>query len=315
MADNIILHIKSPGLYTSIQDLGRNGYQAMGLPSGGAMDRTSAKVANWLLGNSLDTPILEITLLGPVISFENKCQIAIAGADLSPSVDNVRIPLYKTVNIQSGSMLRFGRAVLGCRAYLAVRGKWKLGRWLGSHSTVPFEIIGTMAENPLRRGSKIKIQPGAEATVKSWQPTGLTEMVTVKKIRVTKGPEFNSFRKKAIEIFHDQEYTVSQDSNRMGYRLLSQNKVPVPVNEIISSGILPGTVQVTRSGQPIIMMADAQTIGGYHRIAHVISADMDKLAQMKPGDSFRFEIMGIEEAQKATREKHKLVNKVLENHI
>ena len=286
MNKTIQLHIKKSGLHTSFQDGGRKGHTAFGIPIGGAMDQAAFHAANQLVGNVADTPVLEITLLGPTIEFSDAAQIAITGAHLSPKLNQVEIPMYETFHVEKGSVLSFGKIQHGCRAYLAVGGKWKIKNWLGSYSALKFD-------DRIQNGDLITIQTHNFIEKRKEENPYSTLGNSVANIRVMEGPEFNYFSRKNIASFFSKKYKISAESNRMGYQIHPQIIDYQSVGELISSGIVPGTIQVTNAGQPIILMRDAQTTGGYPRIANVISEDIDVLAQLKPGDELRFDLVEL----------------------
>jgi len=291
----ITLHFQKAGLQTLIQDDGRIGYQSYGVPISGAMDKKSAALANELVGNPSDTPVLEITLLGPKIQIEGECQIAITGADLSPKINQETIPLYTTINVKNGDTLSFGAIKNGCRAYLAIRGEWQLAKWLNSYSAVPYAGKEATPKSVIEKGQALTIETTSIITKKSIQKAEQPIYNNSQRISVLPGPEFEEFSRHTIAYFFSRGYQLTNDSNRMGYRLDANLIDFKPKREVISSGIIPGTIQITSSGQPVILMADAQTVGGYYRIANVISADMDKLAQLKPGDEVWFSLIRQEE--------------------
>lgn len=279
------------GMLTTIQDMGRMGYQAYGVPIGGAMDKQAAKTANELIGNPPYFPVLEITLLGPTIHFDQSVQIAITGANLSPTINRTAISSYHTLTVQANDVLSFGRIINGCRAYLAIRGTWQLPQWLGSYSAVhPNKEV--LPNSIIQKTSVLQILTSSfsnEITLLS--PTPLTSQEPTL-ITIVPGPEFDQFTNFQIAQFFSQTYTITNDSNRMGYRLQGKPMQLEKHSSMISSGIIPSTIQINNAGLPIILMRDAQTVGGYPRIATVIERDMDRLAQLKPSEQIRF-ILGI----------------------
>lgn len=293
MAESIRLHFIKTGLQTTIQDQGRIGYQGMGIPVNGAMDKASAKAANQLVGNEEHGPVLEITLLGPDIRIEGEGQIAITGANLSPKVNGEPVSMYETLDVDDGDMVSFGRPVTGCRSYLAVRGDWQIEPWLGSYSA------SATKASELTPQSVIQKEQVLEVSYEEWFPP-LTiaqedqpDLNALNIISVLPGPEFSLISNLTIGDFFSQDFKVSNDSNRMGYKLEGKLAHFESAREVISSGIIPGTIQVTNAGQPIVLMADAQSSGGYTRLANVITEDLDKLAQMKPGDVVRFRLVSL----------------------
>ncbi len=288
---SVTLHFLKPGMHTLIEDLGRAGHQDAGVPVGGVLDKTSAAAANQCVGNDSNEPVLEITMQGPQITFDTACQVAITGADMSPKLNGKAIQSYTRVEIPAGATLSFGKLRKGCRAYLAVRGTWQVKKWLGSASALTLGDEDLVPGAVIKKDARIEIllKPGLSENgthahdVPSWPDTWA--------VHVLPGPEFRFFTAEHIAFFFNTAFTLTADSNRIGYRL----DPPLPdyahPQELISSGVLPGTVQVTRQGQPVILMADAQTTGGYPRIANVLASDMDHLAQLKPGDLMRFQIV------------------------
>lgn len=292
----ITLYFKKPGLQTTIQDQGRTGYAAFGVPVSGVMDKKAAKLANWLVGNPLDSPVLEITFMGPHIEIEGGAQLAITGANISPTLDGRQLPLNETISIEHHGLLTFGRLVNGCRTYLAVHGHWQLEKWMGSYSAMAIGGRGTTPQSVIQKGSKIHIHPSSFINKRKLSLEDIPLFPSDPTIRVTSGPEFTRLSREEIARLFGTTYHISRDSNRMGYRLEGSKISENQEREIISSGIVPGTIQLTKSGQPVILMADAQTTGGYYRVANVITPDMDILGQLKPGDSLRFEWVSFEEA-------------------
>ncbi len=284
------LHFLKAGLWTTVQDQGRIGHQAFGVPVGGAMDQTAAQLANWLVGNATESPVLEITLLGPTVQINQAVQIAITGANLSPTVSGTSIPMYETVTIDKGSVLKFGKIQNGCRAYLAVGGKWSIQKWLDSASAATTSSATLTPNSLINKDSILTISP-TSFIEKRTVPTP-SDYATSIVVNVLPGPEFNNFSSHTIAHFFSQSYKVANDSNRMGYRLLGADLHFESKQEVISSGIVLGTIQISNAGQPILLLRDAQTTGGYPRIAIVAPKDLDRLAQLKPGEKVRFCFIG-----------------------
>lgn len=285
---NTIIHIQKPGLLTTIQDQGRKGYQAFGVPINGAMDKRSARAANWLVGNPHDAPVIEITMMGPALHIEGDCQFALTGADISPSLDGKVCAMYETQLVKNGAMLSFGALKKGCRAYMAIGGDWQVKSWLGSQSAsghMPKELT---PESLLSKDSLLHIKSRSFIHKRFIRPNDQPDFPNQLQVHVLPGPEFNYFSRLQIAHFFSQEFLLRSESNRMGYRLDEALPDYQAEKEVISSGIVPGTIQVPPSGQPIILMADAQTTGGYPRIANVITKDLDRLGQLKPGDRVGF---------------------------
>lgn len=278
-------------MLSTIQDEGRPGYAEFGIPSGGAMDKMSYRLANVLVGNDINTPAIEITLLGPKILVESEGLIALTGADLSAKIDDKKLNLNCTYKVPTGSIITFGKCMSGCRAYLAVRGNWYVNKWLGSVSPLNYAIKGWEQESILKSDSTIFIED--DESNHSNYAVSLNLKDTVKQhtgISVQKGPEYDWFDEKTIQTFINSQYIISPESNRMGYRLKGPLIDPINTINMISSAVIPGTIQITSGGHPIILMADAQTTGGYPRIGYIDLAGQCQLAQKKPGDSINFEL-------------------------
>lgn len=283
------------GLYTSIQDEGRFGVQDQGIPISGALDKSSMRIANQLVGNLPNSPVLEMTLFGPKLKFEGQGQIAITGANMKATLNGKRVENYMTLNIKSGDLLEFHNTDFGCRTYMSIGGQWQVQNWSNSFSALP-----SLMEEP---GLPARLVDDYSFTVAINQ---MQELISYPErnrplfsecyvIRVVTGPEFDQFEIEVIQDFFDRIFVIHGDSNRMGYRLKDNLQDYVPSGEEISSGIVVGTVQISNAGKPIILMADAQTTGGYPRIANVVSDDLEIVAQLKPGDELKFMLVSLEE--------------------
>ncbi len=298
---NCKLHFIKPGMLTLVQDEGRIGYQKYGVPVSGALDKTAMQIANWLVGNPINNPVLEITMMGPQIQISGNAHIAITGADMSPTINGGFAPLYESVEVKQDDIISFGKLNNGCRSYLAVGGKWQIEPWLGSCSAIVFNGKELVTGGRIQKKSEINIISKLPIKKRKLDDFSFADNIV---IRVLSGPEFECFSRAFIGNFFSKTFKVSPDSNRMGYRLEKSISGFLPEREIISSGIVPGTIQITHSGQPILLLSDAQTTGGYHRIANVILADMDRLAQLKPGDEIRFSLINLKEAYLALENKN-----------
>ena len=291
------LEFLKAGLQTRIQDMGRPNHRAQGVSIGGALDQSSATTANRITGNDPGSPVLEITILGPGIQFTgDACLITITGADMSPTLDGKQVEMYKPIRVAPNSILAFGRLKSGCRGYIAVRGNWQVRRWLDSASATFQDLPEITPDSFIAKGGLIDILHSGKFTEDMDLRPDIPLFSEHQIIRVLPGPEIEMFSQKALDTFFALTHTITPASNRWGYRLSSHIPMQNPGQEIISSGVFPGTIQITHSGAPIILMADAQTTGGYPRIAVVMSADMDKLAQAKPGDALSFRLVEQREA-------------------
>lgn len=279
-----MIEVVSGGMYTSIQDLGRFGYRKFGVPLSGAMDSYSARLANRLLGNEREAAVMEITHIGPVLKFSTATEIAITGAGFLPTLNNVEIPLNTRVYIPSNSVLKFGLPVYGLRAYISIAGGFTSERVLGSFSQYP-RITTT---DTLEKGDRILIP------VFNKIPTRTTASVKVDKhhftsevLKVNPGPEFENLSKSIQKKIFETSLVISPESNRMAYLLNGWDSLSA--KEIITAPVQPGTVQLTPSGQSVILMRDAQTTGGYSRILQLTESAINILAQKRAGTQVRFE--------------------------
>jgi antagonist of KipI len=297
------LRVLRGGFLTTIQDLGRLGFRRFGMPVGGAMDRFALRLANRLVGNVDSAAALEITLQGPELMFETDAVIAVAGADLSAMLDSSALTLWAAVKAPRGSMLRFGVRRSGARAYLAVAGGIDVPVVLGSRATYLPSRTGGLAGRPLTEGDVIhggrppdfgtlvgrRILPDAQPTY----GTGI--------LRAVAGPQANAFTRHTLEAFTEGQYIVSPRSDRIGYRLTGPSLVHAESAEFLSDATPPGAVQVPPDWQPILLMADCPTTGGYPKIAVVITADLPLAAQLLPADAIRFSLVDLFDAQQAAR--------------
>jgi antagonist of KipI len=310
------IRVEKAGLLTSIQDKGRWGYQKNGIIVSGPMDALALRVANILVGNKEGDAVIETYLTGLKISFDEDSLIAITGADLSPKINGEPVKMWRPVFIRKDSILEFTKPVLGCFAYLAIAGNFDVPKVMGSSSTYLRAGIGGFKGRPLQAGDIIPgntISKKAERLVKSLSDerstsaffqSGWTVSNELKPryeehplIRAIAGPEHSLFQKNSQDYFWHGKFQVSSRSDRMGYRLKGQPLALTEITEIISSAVDFGTVQVPADGNPIALMADHQTTGGYPRIAQVITADLPKLTQVLPGKTIRFREVSLNEAQ------------------
>ncbi len=283
----LVFAFQKPGLYTTIQDEGRSGWQHLGVPIGGAMDRNAYRKANNTVGNPENSPCLEITMTGPEITVHGEGHIAITGADLSAEKNGEKIHLHTALAVSEGDILSFRKHVNGCRSYLAAAGEWDVPKWLGSCSPVTYAEFPDLPKK-ISVGTKIRIN-GRKITDKYRSKNKFKQpLQQANQIRVLPGPEFDWFSPDFQSTFFLASHMVGSQSNRMGYRLKSQLPDPGLNREMISSGVVPGTIQITREGLPIVLMYDAQTTGGYPRFGVVHSVDLPILAQAVPGTEVRF---------------------------
>ena len=295
------IEVLHPGLLTTVQDLGRTGYQRFGVSVSGAVDPRSAAVANILAGNPDGEAVLECTVLGPQLRFDAPAVIAVTGADLGPTLDGVPVENYRALRVQAGQTLRFTGPKCGCRAYLAVSGGLDVPEVMGSRSTYMKAKIGGWHGRKLEKGDVLPLRaPGTEPKAlenRAIAPEfrGRSEYT----LRVVMGPQDDAFTPGGVSAFLSGVYTVTPEFDRMGCRMEGPEIEHNGSADILSDGIAFGAVQVPDSGQPIVMLADRQTTGGYTKIANVISADFRILGQLKSGDRVRFEKVSLAAAQEA----------------
>ncbi len=323
--------VTKPGMMTTIQDLGRTGYQKFGVSQSGAMDKISLMTANALVGNALDAAGLECMIMGPELLFEEDQTIAITGADISPSINGNSIAMYTAIGVKAGDCLRFGQIKKGCRAYIAFAGGLEADMVMGSASTDQKLGIGGVNGKKLDAWDRIRVR---NEEIEGFSGINLSSITMTEEekallmtaapqqtedgaviIDVVKGPQFDQFHEDGIETFFGSDYEITPDSNRMGIRLSGQKIEQLGDGNIISDGIAEGAVQVPSSGMPIIMMADRQTTGGYCKIANVTSTDISKLSQCMPGTKVRFRELSVEDAQAKYKQCLQLIRRIGEEAI
>ena len=293
--------VLNPGLMTTVQDQGRIGYQQFGVSVSGVMDPRAAAVANMLVGNDEKEAVLECTMMGPHLQFNETNCIAITGGDLMPTIDGKPVPNYTAIKVEAGQVLKFTMPKTGCRAFIAFAGGLDIPEVMGSRSTYMKAKIGGKEGRKLQKDDVIGFRaPTAELKNMNFRSMA-SEFVPRKEytIRVVLGPQDDYFTDAGIQTFLSQVYTVTAEFDRMGCRLEGEAIAHKEGGDIISDGIAFGAIQVPSSGKPIIMLGDRQTTGGYTKIANVISVDFRILAQLKQGDKVRFEQVPVKFAQDA----------------
>jgi antagonist of KipI len=306
-----LIEVRSPGLLTTVQDLGREGFGPMGVSASGAADPVALRIGNRLVGNPEGTAGLEMTLLGGTFIFPGHAEIALTGADFRATLDNARIDLWSSAEVRAGQTLRLEATHTGARCYLCVRGGLVVKMFLGSASTHLLSGLGGFEGRALRKGDVLKIGTagGGFRTFRKRKVAAkaLEKLAPRTTLRVTAGPQSDWFSEVAREVFYRTAYRVAEESNRMGLRL---EGAPIPAEaggEMISEGVSLGAVQIPASGLPIILFVEQQTTGGYPKIANVISADMSSLGQLRPRDEIRFELVEMATARALLREHEKLL--------
>ncbi|MBA2176415.1 biotin-dependent carboxyltransferase family protein [Halobacillus locisalis] len=311
-----MLKVMKSGLMTTIQDLGRHGYQKEGVVVSGAMDEVAHRVSNRLVGNPSSFPTLEITLMGPVIEFEEDALIALCGGDLAPLIDGHPVDSWRPIFVRKGCELRFGRLQTGFRVYMAVAGGYDIPPVMHSTSTYLRAKLGGYKGRALEDGDRLSTLSPSEEVYRVMErlrhecgdasfkedrfrvATDFTHPVeSGQTIRVTKGTEYDSFSTESVQAFETEPFTINSKSDRMGCRLIGPALTRQTDEDLISEAVAFGTIQVPTDGTPILLLADRQTTGGYPRIAQVATVDLPKVAQLKPGEDIHFELITHEQSQ------------------
>lgn len=285
--------VLNPGWLTTVQDRGRYGYQKFGVATSGAMDWYAFTVANRLVGNRDEDAVLELTLKGPELRFDRRASFALTGADLTPTLDGRRLPLWTSLVATPGSRLAFGARCDGARCYLAIAGGIDVPIDVGSRATHLLSHFGGLSGRALAKGDIIEGGPVAEASQRSatrYLPKRLrTQVSNPMTLHVLPGPQLGTFASQAWERLTSVPYRLSSQSDRMGYRLVGPWLDCPPAGSWVSDGTVKGAVQVPPDGQPILLMSDCQTTGGYPKVAVVITADLPLAGQLAPGDALIFQ--------------------------
>ncbi len=294
------IRILKGGMLTTVQDLGRTGYQSQGFSVAGVMDVRSFKIANLLLDNPENEAVLEITLIGPTLEFTSATIIAITGGDFEPTVNGEPVPMYTALYINKGDILKFGSARTGSRGYIAFSSYLEIPVVMGSRCTNMKSSLGGFKGRKLMAGDYINFR-----IKRRYLPFFLSRKLDLNEfdqvgatLRVVMGPQDDKFSRQGIDTFLNSEYTVTSDFDRMGCRLEGPFIAPKESSDIISDGISFGSIQVPSHGKPIILLSDRQTTGGYAKIATVASVDIPKLVQRKTDHKIRFKAITVQEAQK-----------------
>lgn len=293
------IDVVRPGLLTTVQDLGRWGFQAIGVPVAGPMDPFSHRLANLLVGNASDAATLEITLIGPELAFDLPTRIAVCGAEFELTIDGQPAAMSTSLTIARGARVQFGRRRAGARAYVAVAGGLQTPVVLNSRATHLVSAMGGIEGRALVAGDRLPIAAVPVETPPRRAPVPMLPAGGRARLRVLPGPQADWFAPAALATMTSVSFRVSPRSNRMGYRLEGPPLPRERTAEPISEPLAIGAVQVPAAGEPILLMADRQTAGGYPKIASVISADLPLAAQLAPGDFIEFAVASRQEAAAA----------------
>ncbi|MBI4413067.1 MAG: 5-oxoprolinase/urea amidolyase family protein [candidate division NC10 bacterium] len=301
-----VLRVIEPGILTTVQDLGRPGYQKFGIPVSGALDPVALRLANALVGNPPGAAALEVTGGGVTLEALGECVVAVVGADLPAFRDDTPVPCFCALRLIPGQRLRLGAPRVGLRTYLALHGGLEVPAVLGSRSTCPRLGFGGLAGRALRAGDVFEAGP-ATADFGSLRgrhlpPAGRPVLGSPWVVRAVPGPQEDAFAREALDTFFGSAYEVTPHTDRMGMRLTGPPLAHRRSADILSDAIPLGAIQVPGEGLPILLLADRQTTGGYPKIATAIGPDVATLAQARPGDAVRFVRVIVEEAHAAARE-------------
>jgi antagonist of KipI len=320
-----MIKILKPGLLTSVQDLGRFGYQKFGVIPSGVMDQLAHRVANLLVGNEENEATLEITLMGPYIECKKDALISICGGNLSPTIDGKPVKAWRPVFVRTGSKLKFSGAKKGCRAYLSVGGGFDLPTVMESRSTYlraglgGFDGRALQAEDeigvraPRARQERIMselsslLKDGGKFAQTEWSAGSWNTVPSSMpaSVRVVKGKQFSWFSEESQTKLFTEPFEVTVQSDRMGYRLKGPSLALEEEKEMLSEAVTFGSIQVPAEGNPIVLLADRQTTGGYPKIGQIASVDLPLMAQLKPGDHVKFAEISHQEAQQLYLEQEK----------
>jgi len=315
----VSIRIIKQGIFDTVQDEGRYGFQHLGINPGGAADNVSHAIANMLVGNALGEAVIELHYPAPVILFEQGAVIALAGADFGATINGKAVPLHTTIVIPANSTLQFTGLLKGYCCYIVVSGGWQVTPWLGSASTNVKAGAGGYNGRRLLTGDVIPFKQqqllstlavGNSFIAGSWKV--LPQMASAREhiIRVCPGNEFDLLTEASKNLFYQSAFRVMHELDRMGCRLSGIPLQTVDIINLVSIAVTRGTIQLLPTGQLIILCADHQTTGGYPRAAHVIAADMHIAAQLQPGDTVRFARVDINEAENLLLQQHEYLQRL-----
>ena len=312
-----MLKVKESGLLTTVQDLGRYGYQRFGIPPSGAMDPYSSRLANIMVDNELDCPVLEITGHGPALEAMEPVEVGFAGGEFELKVNDEEVSMWESIFLDEGDLLRIGNCRTGFRGYLSVSGGIKTEKILKSKSTYMKGKIGGLngKGNKIKKDDTIKPEKNINNFSKRKIPKKYRTNIQAKEIRVILGPQKTKFSETGIETLLNSEYRISTDSDRMGYRLEGPKIQHKNEADIITDAIPNGAIQVPGNGKPIVLLNDRQTTGGYAKIANIITVDIPKITQKKPGEKIKFKEIDLKKAQKLYKNRQKRIQKLQKHNL
>jgi len=307
-----MIHVLRPGLLTTVQDLGRPGYQQYGVVVGGALDAFAARVANLVVGNDGNAAVLELAQTGPVLQFSHEALIAWNGGDFDATISGQPLPRDRPVRVAAGETVNFGVARTGLRAWVAIAGGIDVPLVMGSRTTYRRAGLGGHQGRPLVSGDELKVfAPDERATAilntlsaaqkraTAWtvRPETMGRQAPAGVVRAMRGPEWDWFSEDAQRDLFAASWQTTKEADRMGVRLQGPGLVLVKPREMISAAVNTGVVQVPPSGHPIVLLPSRQSVGGYPRIAAVAGVDIGRFTQLRPGEKVRFEKISLLDAQ------------------
>jgi|AntRauTorckE6833_2_1112554.scaffolds.fasta_scaffold00113_24 antagonist of KipI len=296
------LEVLDGGLQTTVQDMGRVGFRKYGVPVSGVMDEHSYRLANWLAGNPSEAPVLELTLQGGSFKFHSDATIGITGAEAEIDVNGNPVQPNKTININSGEVLNIGRVKNGCRIYVSIAGQWDIEKVMGSFSTCLVAKFGGFEGRALNKGDRLTWTSQKKPTeIRSVPKKLIPHYAARQTIKIIEGPEWDWLNEAKKADFLATDFSLSSHSNRMGIRLKSSFVSDIKGEEMISSPVVPGTIQLPSDGAPIILMKDGQSVGGYPRIGKVVDADLWRLGQVWTWNEINFNLISLEEAKELSK--------------
>jgi len=296
-----VIRIADPGPQTTVQDLGRHGQLRYGIPPSGPMDVRAFVIANRLVGNADGAAALECTLLGPRFTVETACAIAVTGAEAPVTINGAAAPAWTTLPLAQGDTVRVAAARAGVRVYVAFSGGLDVPPVLGSRATYLRGRLGGVEGRALRRDDVLRLFPAPTPAVRRLAAAELPVFDTEPEIRVVLGPQADRFTSEGLAAFLGGPYEMLPQSDRMGARLAGPRVVHAHGHDIISDGIALGSIQVPGDGQPIVLLVDRQSTGGYTKVATVGSFDIGRIGQVKPGQKIRFRAVDVGEAHRLRR--------------
>lgn len=307
------IRVIKPGVLTTVQDSGRIGHGRFGFNPSGVMDRRAYRLANYLVGNYTDEAVLEMTMLGGSFVFLESEYFAITGADMGATLEGLEVPMYQTVFARAGDTLSFSAAKSGVYTYIAFAGGLDVPQVLGSRSTNLKCAMGGFAGRKLRSGDILPFcAPLDHLGDLRMQKLPVENYAShTAALRVVLGPQDDYFTAQGLADFLSAPYTITENADRMGYKLAGQPIAYHDKVDIISDGIVFGSIQVPPAGMPIVMLADRQTTGGYAKIATVASVDLPYLVQKRPGDTVHFQAISAKEAETLYKQEQKYFEKLL----